>query len=777
MKRPSPPEPSKILEELASEVIAPMDRGAIASFSDALNGMIDFHAFLLRTHTIVNEQGPNDSYALIQEGFSTTHERWKRQYHPIFERAGDLLGRQPSFFKMAAIVPYHLVDRSAASVPPEILDSLLELTLLLFHRGGDWWLQRATEQVGKRPNVREPASLSGYEADIYEQTMRGFVVSWEKFRYFPERIWKWEKDNILPAERWKRLHASISFIRQYLRCSAYMVAAAVWRGDEFAASVMSDSLIIWTNSFDRKFNKDGRLKVALLNPDLCDPGWEDTLTKLRFAKPAEHEPAPEAVFRAIIKNLWADVLLTLSTVISAWGFEWGNRSSLPSRISRKLLFAEADDQEAYRRRRDLTPGKSASQILLTLIRQHTSGEGSKYRKWLDELVSMFDILTERKTIPGRIYTSSTKHELDDLSLFQLAILIALADPDNSAKLPSKLDNSAGLPSKLEEAIITISQRPSTDEPARRLKKKLESFQNSFDKMAANKWRSMLTAFSKTDSDIEERKAAIDDLLKTALDLLQRERTIRIENLAVQQKQIDTLADTINTNVFAEDAHAFPLCKFTVVPGADDLPESTIFKESNYEKGLLTIPKMDYPALNEQETFSSVVSEIINTRLLSEVFSASTVQDIDIADDAHYWDVVKEKGAELAGRDLEPLLLVKSEVEPQWISQWIWDQGRRGDTPKPEDLTISRDPSEQTEGYLATFNDVKVQVALIESNVSYILPREVFQKLEILTFANSHKVKIQFQQDDDPWYGDLVFSWAHRVQIPSYPISRLIFASA
>lgn len=270
MKRPPPPEPSEILEELAGEVLAPMDRGAVTSFSDALDGMIDFHAFLLRAYTIVNEQGQTDSYAFIPVGFSTIHDRWKRQYRRIFERAGDLLGREPDFFKRAATVPYRLVDRTAAAVPPKILESLLELTLGLSHRGGDWWLHRATEENGVRPNIREPVSLSGYEADIYEQTMRQFVGTWENFQYFPKEIWKWETSNLSSAERWERLRASMSFIRQHLRCSAYMVAAAVWRGDEFVASIMSDSLIMWPRSFDHELRDDFWLKTALLNPDLCE---------------------------------------------------------------------------------------------------------------------------------------------------------------------------------------------------------------------------------------------------------------------------------------------------------------------------------------------------------------------------------------------------------------------------------------------------------------------------------------------------------------------------
>lgn len=773
MRRPTPPEPSEILEELAGEVLAPMDRGAVTSFSDALDGMIDFHAFLLRAHTIVNEQGQTDSYAFIPEGFSTIHERWKRQYHRIFERAGDLLGREPDFFKRAATVPFRLVDRTAAAVPSQILDSLLELTLGLFHRGGDWWLRRATEEIGKRPNVREPASLSGYEADIYERTMRDFVGTWENFQYFPKGIWKWETRSLPPAERWERLRASMGFIRQHLRCTAYMVAAAVWRGDEFSASVMSDSLIMWPRSFDHEFSDDIWLKIALLNPDLSERTWENALTELQFEKPAfEHELAPEAVFRAIIENLWIDVLLTLSSVIAAWGFGWGDRSGLPSRVSRKLLFAEATEPEADLRRSDLAPGTSARQVLLTLIRQYTSGErfrDSSYRGWLNGLVSMFDNLTEREVVPGRGYTPSTKHELDDLRLFQLAILMSQADPNNSADLPTNL----------EEAIISISRLPGTDEPARRLKGELGDFRKFLGEMSATEWLPVLTGFSKTDAEVDNydgRKTAINDLLAAALDLVQRERTARVEKLAVQQERIDELAGVISNNVLGGDVHTFPLCKLIIAPRTVDLAENTIFRQPNYDKGSLTEPKMAYPISNEQEAFSSVVSRTINARLLHEVLSANTVEDIAIADHVLYWETVKEKGTKLADQGLEPLLLVRSQVEPLWISRWIWDRGSRADTPKPEDLSVSRDSSELTEGYLATFNNIKVQVAPVARGVSFVLPREIFQSLEIRTFANGHQINIQFQQNDDPWHGDLVFSWAHRLQVPSYPISRLIHSN-
>ena len=81
MRRSAPPEPSEILEELAGEVLAPMDRGAVTSFTDALDGMINFHAFLLRAHTIDTEPDQTDSYAFLSEGiFFSLHKEWEQKY-------------------------------------------------------------------------------------------------------------------------------------------------------------------------------------------------------------------------------------------------------------------------------------------------------------------------------------------------------------------------------------------------------------------------------------------------------------------------------------------------------------------------------------------------------------------------------------------------------------------------------------------------------------------------------------------------------------------------
>ena len=119
MRRPTLPKPSQVLEELAGEVLAPMDRGAVTSFADALDGMVDFHAFLLRAYTTVNEQGRTDSYAFLSKDLlSAVHESWERQYRRIFERASEFLGREPVFFKKTATVPYRLVERTAADLPP-----------------------------------------------------------------------------------------------------------------------------------------------------------------------------------------------------------------------------------------------------------------------------------------------------------------------------------------------------------------------------------------------------------------------------------------------------------------------------------------------------------------------------------------------------------------------------------------------------------------------------------------------------------------------------------
>ena len=201
-----------------------------------------------------------------------------------YSNAPEIVRREP-VFSGAATISNRLVDRCVPDVPSQILESLLHLTLDLFHRGGDWWLRRATEQTGKRPHIREPASLSGYESDIYERAMRGFVATWEKCQHYPKRIWKWETNTFPPIERWERLRASVGFIREYFDCTAYMVAAAVWRGDEFSASVMSDSLIMWPNSLEYEFGDDPWLKTELLNADLCGHSWENALIVLQCQTP------------------------------------------------------------------------------------------------------------------------------------------------------------------------------------------------------------------------------------------------------------------------------------------------------------------------------------------------------------------------------------------------------------------------------------------------------------------------------------------------------------
>jgi hypothetical protein len=101
MKRPTPPEPSEILEELAGEVLAPMDRGAVTSFSDALDGMIDFHAFLLRAHTIVNEQGQTDSYRGWLNGLVSMFDNLtEREVVPGRGFSPTLSGQFQEFFKL-----------------------------------------------------------------------------------------------------------------------------------------------------------------------------------------------------------------------------------------------------------------------------------------------------------------------------------------------------------------------------------------------------------------------------------------------------------------------------------------------------------------------------------------------------------------------------------------------------------------------------------------------------------------------------------------------------
>ncbi len=514
MMRPTPPKPSTILEELAGDVLAPMDRGAVSSFSEALDSTVDFHAFLLQVYA------KTDSYELAKGGSPPLYKQWNRQYHRIFERAADMLGREPYFFKRAAKVPRDLVKKTAKNVPnvpSEILNDLLELAPFLFFRGKDWWLRHvAKEMAGKRPNIHNPASLSGYEAEIYKDAIYEFASIWKYFWLFKNTKTKErEIKPPTPADQWKQLCASKDFIWRHLYRSAYMLAEAVWRGDKVASDTLSDeALLIWPEGFAAEYVPKTDFKTALLNPYLLEYEWDCAQTEATgLVLLCYKELNPQEVFNAIVKNWWVYVVLILSTQIISWICkENGADNSFLLKISKKLLLVEVKGTIKGFRGKSLSPDNPLEEVMVALINLYLIEERSKddsHCSWLFTIIAEIDLMRKRPDgVAPHIWDGRWSGGSPGLLMEpQLAILMSLVYLDNQSH------------NYLKTAISLIIQQAGCSELIRDLIKK---FQERLMGMEEEKWLPVLEGLSDTGEKIEdydERKSAVEGLLEKIANLV------------------------------------------------------------------------------------------------------------------------------------------------------------------------------------------------------------------------------------------------------------------
>ena len=92
------------------------------------------------------------------------------------------------------------------------------------------------------------------------------------------------------------------------------------------------------------------------------------------------------------------------------------------------------------------------------------GEES-YGNELDRLVATLDNMTERRVVPGRVYTPSTLHHREDLLLPMVSLLVAETPESGDGGVCARIENLA----KNEDAL------PNSDRSLRNVLHQLRSF--------------------------------------------------------------------------------------------------------------------------------------------------------------------------------------------------------------------------------------------------------------------------------------------------------------
>jgi hypothetical protein len=422
------PTPDDIFEELADKTASQIDRLAPVAFDKALKEMLRYHRFLLALNASRTPDGAAFNYAeLTGDAWSPPYRTWIGQYSRMFERAMDRLPDEAHFMRSLSHVPGALLPRPGdPELSANVVSGLLDIAVIMIHRIEAWVTKRTIVTIQEGHAAEPRLELAGSDAKVYANVLHDVVGAWESTLQQAPSIYRWpERGNQDDAANWASYSASWPFLWQHLSNTAHCLAAAVWNEDEKASTLYCQSLVRWRSSLSYRIEDSIELRWRrLLFPDILQLNWSEARTRaLRLAYDYLPAPTPRQLFSELLDGAYQDVVLLTAALLLSWTMQKKQATEIGGRNALGLLRGEGGEEHDSRTIRQ----RGFRSLFFDLLRLELAGERFRdgtYASQLDELVRQLDNMTERRVVPGRIFSSSTLQGRDDLLQSFVTILAA-----------------------------------------------------------------------------------------------------------------------------------------------------------------------------------------------------------------------------------------------------------------------------------------------------------------------------------------------------------------
>lgn len=565
-----PPAPTDILEELADRVIVQIDRLAVTSFGHALREMTDFHGFLINAHTISDQVETPKSYA--QLGYwRAEHEQWITEYRRLFERAAEAIDREDSFLREVMYVPAKLLPRRLDEAPPEIVAGIIELPKYMIHQLGHWAYSR-------RVSADEP-TLPAHTAKLYEDALRNFVGVWEGVLQTLSTACGWDRKDG-EAAQWGRFQRSWPALFAHLNTTAYLAAAATWHEDISGEDICADMFARWPITLRYDLAEDHRLRRRWLSSDLLDLSWDEVQAAVSPFElyPDWHRARPRDVFTGIALNAFEEVRGILAAVLAGWA---GGRKPILGRAARvvKKIVAGPAELEPHERF-----GAAANADVLWGARLRLRFVSNAKNESYNQLVRSLDGMTDKPRIPGRTFTPSTRHRVEDLDASWLAMIAANSGAEDFVLISGRVDSLAR--EHFEWA---------GDERLRDTRNWLERLVVMWGEQGSKDYILATAAQLGSQVPFDEASSNLFNALQEGIATIDGARLERLDAAEVSNKVIETIRAHVEASLLPEKFSPGVFSGFSV-EGTTGRQKRLRYTVTGIEKGYLVEPPME-PAVD------------------------------------------------------------------------------------------------------------------------------------------------------------------------------------
>lgn len=711
------PTPEQILEELADKTAAQMDRRATVAFDGALREMTRYHRFLLALNASRTPDGAAFSFAEVAgDAWNKPHRDWVKQYRRLFERAVDHIPDEGHYIRSLAYVPMHLLPGpNDPGLPSDVTAGILDLGPMMMHRLEAWVTKRTTLDTPKGQSAEPRLSLAGSDARAYENILPELVGAWESLLERVPGLYNWgERGEHENWERWAAFRASWPFLWQHLTNTAYCLAVTVWNEDEAGASLFREALVRWPDTFQYALDAHADLpRRRDLFPDVMKLGWPEASNHAApFAYEFMHALTPDQLFANVIRGAHDDALLLTAGLLLFWTMNAKQTSDIGGRTARELLGLEGSGE--YRSHPALK-GIRFHSLFLDLLRFEIAGDRyteSSYAAELDRLVEFLDRMTERRVVPGRLFTPSTSQGREDI-LVSLTAVLAAAIPK---------DGDDGVVRHITELASKEEVLPGGDSTLRAIVRELGRIRSILEEPSPQ----LQAGISLLVPDVDTREVAdrLYEVVGAAEVAIEAKRHERLKDRPVDPAKLERIRSAVEVALLKEPTKAPFFRDVQIEQAAPSAPaelHEVVF--SNIDKAQMVEPIMDSPILNFEDSLVSGAKERAG-RYVWEAFTRRPRVQKGVSakvEEAAYW---KEVAGLIEEVGPEPVLVVSRTAEGRTLRRLSY----AGAMDLPDIQIERRQRDEVSESYIVTVEGVDVFGADFPAGVGLLFSGQALQRI-------------------------------------------------
>lgn len=761
------PMPANFIEELADRVIGQIDRLAITGFKSALDELVRYHKFLLEVYASRSVEGAPQSLAEIGGLWEQPHQEWTRQYRRVFERAAARLAEETHFAETMAHLPYRLLPDDGREHSASMVESILDMGLWQVVFLEAWVTRRTSVEVAPDAAAQPRLVLAGSDRRAYEHVVLNSIGAWESTLQLAGGMYGWTDSTAEPARLWGAFGASWPYLARHLRNTAFCLASAVWNEDAIGAARHRDALLRWIDTVKVGLEADHILDhQLLLTPEFLGIEWNDVaarLTPFRRGLPG-YAVTPWPLFGSILQRAFDEVIVLTAAVTLAWFLREQQATDIGGRTANLLLRRQTLETEgAQQFTRSGRPETTFESVFSIIIRQGLMdrlGPG-RYRTRLDALVGFLGQMSERRVVPGRVYTSWGLGGLDTVTLPLLAMLLAHTPDNGDCAIVARLSVLAS-----DEDLFADG-----DDTFRRLLFDITALAAPLADPTNHPALERGLQVLAPGRDFAAALARLQAILTAATAAIEQRRGERLRARAVDPTKLAALREALERTLGAFGTHlpVFQGYQIRRKNLATDKPGEWIV--NGIDKGQMTTPALAPPTTGLEEMIVSVFTQHL-ANLTRMEFGRHRHQTVRMACSAYprrYWQTVVKHAAQFTDG---AVLLVPFNPTGRNISERLYHHAAG----LPADVRIERLEGRQSGGgasYVGTVEEIDVYTTQLPAERSWLFSRTTLRSVAYGRLQSGNFVDVVFEEGEDPRKSRLRVRFHQSAEWNDIPIIEIV----